>query len=96
MSDLAKKMVLEFGRLFQEKLGERYPPTWGRDMRMMGEWAESYGEERVKRMLKAYFDTPRKIYSIPFFKVALAELMQKERKEEKKEVMPETDNWRFK
>lgn len=95
MKPQAKNMVLEFGGYFRDTVGEIYPPTWGRDMKIMSALIDTYGTERVQKLLKLYFQTPSKIYSIPFFKVAIAELIQKEVRTKPSMVMPESDNWRF-
>lgn len=93
----AKDLVTYFGKLYREKLGEQYPPTWGRDMKMFGEWLEVYSEDVIKELLDIYFEKYERIYSIPFFKVRLGELVQERAHRElnKPKLMEDNESWRF-
>ena len=97
MKGEAKGLVAHFGSLYREKIGESYPPSWGRDLKIFNDMLKSYSREKLEKFLDIYFNAERKIYAIPFFKVALGELIQIEKKEEKNKPLPMQDNesWRF-
>jgi hypothetical protein len=92
-----QELVQYFGKLYREKVGEIYPPTWSRDLKMFREWLEIFPQERIERLLDIYFEQNERLYSIPFFKVRLAELVQRLAQEEMNKPQPMEDNesWRF-
>lgn len=95
---MSKRLIKKFSDLYREKVGELYPPTWGRDLKLFKSLLEQYSEERLERLLDIYFQRNRKIYSIPFFKVALSELIQIEKNEDRltpTAKISDNENWRF-
>ena len=93
-----KTLVQEFGRLYREKVGDRYPPTWGRDMKIFKSLLEFYSEDDIKEFLALYFTKKSKIYSVPFFKVDIANLAQEVKADRAKNTftpMVQDESWRF-
>lgn len=92
-----QQLVRCFGKFYREKIGEVYPPSWGRDMKMFGDLLKSYELGKLEELLEIYFETESKIYSIPFFKVQLANVLQEwvRRKENKPTAMNDNESWRF-
>lgn len=97
MSIPAKELVLYFGRLYSEKIGERYPPSWGRDMRIFKDLLKDFSQEKLKDVLDLYFVRPRKIYSIPFFKNELGDLLQflQHYLDNEPKTIEDNESWRF-
>lgn len=97
MTSDEKHLVQYFGKFYREKIGEVYPPTWGRDMKMFGELLKSYSVEKLEELLAIYFEIDRRIYSIPFFKVDLANVLQEwvRRRDNKPKAMEDNESWRF-
>lgn len=93
----AQDLVNYFGKLYREKLGEFYPPTWSRDMKMFREWLVIFPEEKLKQLMDLYFEKTERIYSIPFFKVRLSELVQElgQRELNKPKPIEDNESWRF-
>lgn len=92
-----KILVKRFGSFYREKIGESYPPTWGRDLKMFGDLLNFYELEKLEELLEIYFETESRIYSIPFFKAQLANVLQEwvRRKENKPTAMNDNESWRF-
>ncbi len=92
-----KRLLQHFSKLYWEKVGEKYPPTWGRDIKLFNGMLELFDEDRLIKMLDLYFSMVRKIYSIPFFKVDLANLIQVVNKgiKEAPKKMEVSEQWRF-
>lgn len=90
-------LIQYFGKLYKEKVGEFYPPTWGRDMKIFKELLVFYDENTLKELLDLYFERPKRIYSIPFFKVDVSNLMQEllQRRETQPKQMEDNESWRF-
>ncbi len=90
----AKELIKEFGRGYQEKVGELYPPSWGRDLKIFSGLLSLYPLPRLQKLLQLYFNSsPRRVYSIPFFKVELADLIQEEKKE-RTSFITDNESWR--
>jgi hypothetical protein len=90
----AKELVLYFGRHYAEKRGEKYPPTWGRDLKIFKELQKSFSDARITDLIDLYFEKAKRIYSIPFFKTELPELMQLEIPIRQQSV-EDNESWRF-
>lgn len=90
-------LIQYFGKLYKEKVGEFYPPTWGRDSKMFKDMLVLYPKESLEEMLDMYFETEARIYSIPFFKVALSYIVQAwvKRKNNKPRAIDDNESWRF-
>jgi len=97
MKNPAKDLVLYFGKLYSEKIGERYPPTWGRDTKMFKNLLIEYSQEKLEDLLDMYFCQKRAIYSVPMFKSELGNLIQFLQDYIASESKPIQDNesWRF-
>ena len=91
----AKSLIGVFGRYYREKVGEKYLPTWTRDIKLFKDLLEVYPRERLERMLETYFETPQKIYSVVFFRARVAELVQVTPKEDKPKKLVNPDRERF-
>ena len=93
----AKWLLRKFGLHYKARIGEIYPPAWGRDMKIFTDLLNLYSVEKLESLLELYFEQEHRIYSIPFFKVALGELLQiqKEEQENRPKVMPKNEDWRF-
>lgn len=93
----AEKLLSHFGHHYRESVGEIYPPSWGRDVKMFTGLLNAYSYEQLENLLTRYFGVKRKIYSIPFFKVALSELLQEEKRLNPPlpDKMEDNENWRF-
>jgi len=89
-----KELVLYFGKHYAEKRGEKYPPTWGRDLKIFKNLLDQFSDARLKDLLDLYFEQPRRIYSIPFFKVDIANLMQME-PPKRIDIIEDNESWRF-
>lgn len=97
MTTASQNLIKHFGVLYREKIGEEYPRSWGRDGKIFSEMLKCYSEERIAEFLNRYFGVERKLYSIPFFKTALSDLIQQEAKENPPlpDLIPDNENWRF-
>lgn len=97
MSIDAKYLIRKFGTLYRIKVGETYPPTWSRDMRIFNDLLKLYSVEKLESLLELYFNQRAKIYCLPFFKAALGELLQldKEERESRPKPIAQEDDWRF-
>jgi hypothetical protein len=91
----AKTLVLEFGKRYHNKVGESYPPTWGRDIKLFSELLKTYEASRLLDLLDLYFLGFQRIYSIPFFKSALSDLIQLEKRDVKPKPIDDNESWRF-
>lgn len=72
-----KQLLNKFSNLYKEKVGEKYPPSWGRDLKIFKDLLEDYRLNKLEKALDFYFNEEKKIYSIPFFKSELGNLLQK-------------------
>lgn len=90
----AKALIQRFAKLFAERTGERYTPAWGRDTKILKALLETYDFDKLETVIDLYFSTQRRIYSIPFFKVAVSELIQIRPKENLRR-MEDNESWRF-
>jgi len=92
-----KELVKYFGNHYRSQVGEAYPPTWGRDMKIFKELLVFYNENTLKELLDLYFERPKRIYSIPFFKVDVSNLMQEllQRRETQPKQIEDNESWRF-
>lgn len=92
-----KELVLYFGRHYADKTGERYLPTWGRDLKLCKEWLHVFPEERIQDLINLYFEKQERIYSLPFFKVRINDLLQELKHQEltKSKSIEDNESWRF-
>jgi hypothetical protein len=56
-----------------------------------------YSTDKLTDLLDLYFEEDRRIYSIPFFKVELGNLLQEwvRRQEHKPRAIDDNESWRF-
>lgn len=80
----ATEILQLFSRRYREEVGVEYVPTWGRDLKMFGELLGLFSVDKLGELIERYFTTPRKTYSIPFFKCAINDLQQADIRENKK------------
>jgi len=83
-----------FAYKFRSYVGEGYTPTWGRDIKIFGELVSTYGPGRVRELVELYFKTPRKLYSVPFFKTEINNLLQQCPKSKAKMVNHDGDRFK--
>ncbi len=93
----SKILLKEFSRLYRENVGDIYPPSWGRDLKLFKHLCELYGVDRLKELLEMYFQEKRDMYSIPYFKLSVAELLQKQNKAKSHAPhwVQNSENWRY-
>jgi hypothetical protein len=91
------ELLKHFSSLYRDKIGEQYPPSWGRDLKMFKNLLGLYPKGRLERLLSLYFEEKRDIYSIPYFKLAVADLVQKENKVKAHTPhwIENSENWRY-
>ena len=79
-----KDLLHTWSTTYRENIGVEYVPTWGRDLKILGDILEIISLEQTRELLQLYFSTPQSNYSIPFFKCALNELQQRYLKQNEK------------
>lgn len=92
----AKYLLQVFSKHYREKIGETYPPTWGRDQKIFNDLLKTYDVDRLESLLDRYFERQQNIYSIPFFKAALGDLIQIDKRDAKPRSIEDNESWRFK
>lgn len=93
----SKEVYEHFRSLFRLETGYLYPPVWGRDMKIIKSLLNEYTKLQLVQFLELYFEGKEKIYSIPFFKVRLPDLMQLKVQSTKfvPKPMEDHESWRF-
>ncbi len=97
MKTKERELIGIFGKHYRERIGELYSPNWGRDTKIFKTLLEFHTFELIEKCLEYYFLQKRNIYSMPYFKIAISEVIQEIIQGEMSIPPPIEDNesWRF-
>lgn len=73
---MTKNLITFFAQQYQETVGLRYEPSWGRDGRIIKELKKSFSEDQLEEIIRAYFKMPYRVFSLPYFKAGINEVLQ--------------------
>lgn len=94
-----KDLVIYWAKAYQNKTGENYIPTWGRDAKIFSDLLKHIDCDRIQGCIDVFFSKERKASSIPWFKATINDLLVEESHSKKpipeKKALVNPDRVRF-